>query len=347
VVNSIAISSSDPNLMFAGCGGSDCTFAGIYKSTDAGATWALANKGLPQEFAITSIKIDAANNNIIYAASFYGGIYVTLDGGNYWTLAGLSDYLVYDVKQAKLLPENVFIHTSSALSASMPSSTIVAGTTSGIYQYASSGTGILTGIITSKADNTAINGADVFAAACGNSCIAMDGYYLLLLPAGVHTIEVRAPGYETTTVSNIPIMAGQSVIYDVALAPYTGDASCPATALLKGTPYQNGLPALRKFRDHVLSKTDQGRSAIMLYYASGDMIWKVLEGHPGLKARCLQLTISLLPLINSSVNGSLLPIPERLLHDGLCFLRDLERAAPEPLKKQLHQLRRDFDKQMM
>jgi hypothetical protein len=333
--------------MFAGCGGSDCTYSGIYKSTDAGATWALASKGLPQEFAITAIKIDAASNTIIYAASFYGGIYVTLDGGNYWTMAGLSDYLVYDVKQAKILSDTVSINASSAFPSSIPPTTIVAGTTSGIYQYASSGTGILTGIITSKATNDTIDGADVFAAACGNSCVAVDGYYLMLLPAGVHTIEVRAPGYETTTVTNIPIMAGQSATHDVALAPHSVYASCPATALLKGTPYQNDLRAFRKFRDDVLSKTEQGRSLIMFYYAAGDIIWKVLEAHPGLKARCLQLAVDLLPIIGSSGNGPLLPLPERLLHDGLCFLHDFERAAPEPLKKQLRQLRRDVNKELL
>jgi hypothetical protein len=40
---------------------------------------------------------------------------VTLDGGNYWTLAGLSDYLVYDVKQAKSLSDNLSSNTASAL----------------------------------------------------------------------------------------------------------------------------------------------------------------------------------------------------------------------------------------
>jgi hypothetical protein len=104
---------------------------------------------------------------------------------------------------------------------------------------------------------------------------------------------------------------------------------------------------LRRFRDDVFSRTDQGRNIIMFYYASGDMIWKVLKEHPGLKARCLRLAAAFLPIIDSAVNGRLLPVSEKLHHDGLAFLHDLERAAPEPLKKQLLQLRRDCDKQML
>ena len=103
IVNSIAISSSNPDLLYIGCGGSNNSYTGIYKSTDAGITWEEKTRGLPRgkegkpAFAVTGVKIDAANQDIVYAALYRNGIYVSLDGGNYWTCAGLSDYILFDV----------------------------------------------------------------------------------------------------------------------------------------------------------------------------------------------------------------------------------------------------------
>ena len=148
IVNSIAISASKPDLIYIGCGASDNSYTGIYKSTDAGKTWELKIKGLPKgkdgtaAFAVTSIKIDAANPDIVYAALYRHGIYVSLDGGNYWTCAGLSDYLSFDVNTT---PNSMPHNATSAVrksSLNIPSSTIIAGTGSGIFKCSSSGTGL-------------------------------------------------------------------------------------------------------------------------------------------------------------------------------------------------------------
>ncbi len=346
VVNSIAISPANPRLMFAGCGGSDCTYAGIYRSTDGGATWALSARGMPQEYAITALAIDAEDNQRIYAASFYGGIYLSLDGGNYWTQCGLSDHLVYDVAQAGHATGSVLAHSSCSVSLARASLPVAAGTTSGIYQYAASGTGVLTGIITSLTTGVPVDGADIYAPASGTSARSVNGYYLLLLPAGVHTIEIRAAGYESAIMTNMLIAAGQNLIQDVALVP-APSAPCVATWLLADTPHFDHLSAVRAFRDEVLNSSATGRALIARYYATGDAIQSVLAAHPELKARGQELLVSVVQLLHTARIGSPLPIPERLWQEGQLFLRLLESAAPQPLKRQLREIREEYDRPMI
>jgi photosystem II stability/assembly factor-like uncharacterized protein len=94
-VGSLAIASSDPNVVWAGTGE---TFIrsnishgdGIYKSTDAGKTW--KNMGLEKTGRIGRILIDPRNPDIVFAAAMghcYGpqedrGVFRTIDGGKSW-----------------------------------------------------------------------------------------------------------------------------------------------------------------------------------------------------------------------------------------------------------------------
>jgi hypothetical protein len=77
------------------------------------------------------------------------------------------------------------------------------------------------------------------------------------------------------------------------------------------------------------------------------MLWKILDAHPELKSRCLKLAAAFLPIIGASANGRLLPVSDKLVADSRCFLRGLERVAPEPLNQQLRQLRRDLNKELI
>ncbi len=343
VVNSIAISTTDPQRMFAGCGGSDCTYAGIYRSTDGGATWEAAARGMPAEYAVTALAIDATDDQRIYAASFYGGMYLSLDGGNYWTQCGLSDFLVYDVKQAGQTLTKVFAGVSQAVAAEHPAASVAAGTTGGIYQYAASGTGVLTGMVTAQTAGVPVDGADIYAPACGTSARSVNGYYLLLLPAGVHTIEIRAAGYETAVIPNLLIAAGQSLTRDVVLTPAAA-APCVAAWLLADERLQHHLGAVRAFRDEVLRRSDLGRTLIARYNATGDALLSVLAAHPNLKARAQKLLVSLVPLIDAVRSGCPVTIPDHLWQEGLRFCDALERAAPAHLKPQFRDVRQELDR---
>ena len=119
-IGSLAIASSDPNIVWAGTGEAwirshISVGQGIYKSTDAGKTWTLM--GLEKTGRIGHVVIDPKNPNIVMACAVghaYGpqddrGVFRTTDGGKNWVRvlftdehSGCSD-LVMDPKNPKTL----------------------------------------------------------------------------------------------------------------------------------------------------------------------------------------------------------------------------------------------------
>jgi photosystem II stability/assembly factor-like uncharacterized protein len=79
----LAIDPQNTTTLYAG------TSAGLFKSTDGGASWTEANSGLPA--GIVSLVIDPQNTSTIYAAIYSsaylnGGVYKSTDGGANWKL---------------------------------------------------------------------------------------------------------------------------------------------------------------------------------------------------------------------------------------------------------------------
>ncbi|HEX5474113.1 MAG TPA: hypothetical protein VFX12_05555 [Vicinamibacterales bacterium] len=95
-IGAIAASESDPRVVYAGTGsaclrGNIQAGRGLYKSTDAGATWQAI--GLEDGGQIARIRIDPANPNLVYVAvqgHAFGpnvdrGVFRSRDGGKTWT----------------------------------------------------------------------------------------------------------------------------------------------------------------------------------------------------------------------------------------------------------------------
>ena len=97
-VGDIAVAPSNANIVWVGTGEVQPRFAGyafagtgIFKSTDAGATW--TNMGLRDSQHIAKIVIDASNPDIVYVAAMghqwtpnhERGVFKTTDGGKTWT----------------------------------------------------------------------------------------------------------------------------------------------------------------------------------------------------------------------------------------------------------------------
>jgi photosystem II stability/assembly factor-like uncharacterized protein len=94
-VGAVAVSESNPDIVFIGMGeacirGNIQPGDGVYKSTDAGKTW--THVGFSDSQAIAKIRIDPANPDIVFVASFgkYSvdseerGIFKSTDGGRTW-----------------------------------------------------------------------------------------------------------------------------------------------------------------------------------------------------------------------------------------------------------------------
>ncbi len=94
-VGAIAISTSDPNVLYVGTGetairGNVSHGDGVYKSTDGGQTW--TNMGLADTHAIAKVRIHPHNPDLVYVAALghvWGpnkdrGVYRSKDGGTTW-----------------------------------------------------------------------------------------------------------------------------------------------------------------------------------------------------------------------------------------------------------------------
>jgi len=89
-VNAVAVDPTDPDIWYVGA-----PAGGIWKSTDAGSTWANLFDDFPQ-IGVSGIAIDPNNADIIYIAtgdddaadSYSAGVFKSLDGGASWAATG-------------------------------------------------------------------------------------------------------------------------------------------------------------------------------------------------------------------------------------------------------------------
>jgi photosystem II stability/assembly factor-like uncharacterized protein len=94
-VGAIDVADSDPNVVFVGMGespirGNLANGDGVYKSTDAGATW--TNVGLKSTYQISRVRIHPKDPDVVYVAALghaWGpneerGVFRTTDGGKTW-----------------------------------------------------------------------------------------------------------------------------------------------------------------------------------------------------------------------------------------------------------------------
>ena len=88
-IGALAVAPSNPNTVYVATG-EQARGRGVFKSTDAGATWSTA--GLAEEHFISSIVVDPKNPDIVIVGSFGSsvpteprGLFKTINGGKSWT----------------------------------------------------------------------------------------------------------------------------------------------------------------------------------------------------------------------------------------------------------------------
>lgn len=93
VFYALATDPTNPNVIYAAS-----STVSVYKTTDGGATWTAANRGLPGQ-PVRSLFVDPLNPLKIYAAVAGGELFKTDDGGSSWQVigSGLSQNTAYAV----------------------------------------------------------------------------------------------------------------------------------------------------------------------------------------------------------------------------------------------------------
>lgn len=107
------------------------------------------------------------------------------------------------------------------------------GTPNGVAGFAPPGDfGDLTGTVTDAATGEPVAGATV-SVGTKSSRTDPDGHYDVFAPVGAYDLSVSAFGYQSTTVAEVTVVAGQRVTVDVPLAP-------SATGVISGTVTDGG-----------------------------------------------------------------------------------------------------------
>ncbi len=149
-VGALAVAPSNPDIVYAGMGetelrGNVMQGDGLYKSTDAGKTW--AHIGLEGTQSIARIRVDATNPDLVYVAALghpYGpspdrGVFRSQDGGKTWKKilyendrAGAED-LSIDPRNPKVMYATIWdvFRTPWSLSSGGPASKLMKSTDGG------------------------------------------------------------------------------------------------------------------------------------------------------------------------------------------------------------------------
>jgi len=114
-VQSLAINPDDADVVYLGVGWRPFHGNGVYKSTDGGATWTAANRGMI-DYSITALAIDPADPQTVYAGTFDGELFKSIDGGETWSdltsklpVDAYSRSSIWDMVIDRAAPETLYL----------------------------------------------------------------------------------------------------------------------------------------------------------------------------------------------------------------------------------------------
>jgi photosystem II stability/assembly factor-like uncharacterized protein len=107
----LKIDSATPGTLYA------ATDYGLFKSRDAGRSWAIIDVGLPITIPVSSLAIDSSAPARLYAGTFEAGVFKSTDGGASWTEmnAGLTNLTVHALTIDPSTPARIYAATEAGV----------------------------------------------------------------------------------------------------------------------------------------------------------------------------------------------------------------------------------------
>lgn len=210
-INAVAVDPTNPDIWYVGA-----PAGGIWKSTNAGATWTNLFDDFPQ-IGVSGIAIDPNNPNIVYIAtgdddaadSYSAGVFKSLDGGATWTATGFGP----DQTTVSTLMNEIVIDPQN-------SDILWVGTNAGLYKTTDAGVSWDRKLTGNIRDFKLKPGA-------GNTVYAVTSNYLYKSTDGATFVQI--------TDTNLPAASGRlalgvspanpQVVYLLSVYNFTGNFS--------------------------------------------------------------------------------------------------------------------------
>ena len=179
-----------------GSSGTDVFVSGNYGSilNYNGSAWSFMRPEGSDDNAVVDMEFHNQNSNVLYAASFGAGVYLSPNQTEEWLNLGAPEHLVFAISTGSLY----------------------AATEGGLLQC--TGTGVIAGRVTDQTTGIGIDNATVITD-FGVTCRSIDGDYMMVSPSGIFDVTTIADGHANTTIANVVVLGG-----DVTWPP---DAAMP------------------------------------------------------------------------------------------------------------------------
>jgi len=203
------------------------------------------------------------------------------------------------------------------------------------------GTGILHGMVADAETGEGVDGVTVVTSG-GASTVTAEGYYVLMHPSGVFSVQASAPQYAASSRS-VTISTGSDCEADMILNPSASDNSSGGSCLFSQSVFtapaeEAHLKLLRSFRDGVLAASNPGRQCIGLYYRYSREVSRILAGSPELAARVKTCAREALPAVASVMQGRPWPRDPRLTGNIQACLQGIRQRAGGELRREIDRL---------
>ncbi|MEA3435396.1 MAG: hypothetical protein U9R43_02950 [Thermodesulfobacteriota bacterium] len=195
--------SKEQYLGMWGSSGSDVFVSGGFGSIlhYNGSTWSFMRPEGSCDNAVVDMEFHNQNSNVLYAASFGAGVYLSPNQAGKWLNLGTPDHHVFAISTGSLY----------------------AATEDGVYQC--TGTGVIAGDVTDAGDQSAIDGANVFND-LGATTISVNGEYMMVSPAAASCMVTAIKnGYANKSVDNVVLYGGDITWLNLAMEE--GDPTPP------------------------------------------------------------------------------------------------------------------------